>query len=75
MSSSGIPRRSAIATPSPVLAWALEVMDHTRPKPPVANSTALLRKMCRSPVATSYAITPPQRPSSAMIRSTTWYSS
>jgi hypothetical protein len=41
MSSSGIPRRSAIAGPSPVFAWALEVIDQMRPKPPVAKRRRL----------------------------------
>ena len=40
MSSSGTPRRYAIATPSPVSENAFEVILNMRPKPPVANITA-----------------------------------
>ncbi len=74
MSWSGTPRRYASATPSPVSEWALEVVRNMRPKPPVANITALDRKMCSSPSAMRYATTPRVWPPSTST-STTWYSS
>ncbi len=53
MSSSGIPRRNSRPGPSPVRAWALEVTLNILPKPPVANSSPLVAKTWRSPVASS----------------------
>ena len=39
----GTPARASTAGPSPVLAWALEVVPNMRPNPPVAMSTAFAR--------------------------------
>src|SRR6478735_4284335 len=44
MSCSGTPRRYARATPSPVRECAFEVVRNMRPKPPVANITAVGRE-------------------------------
>ena len=50
MSSSGTPRRSASAMPSPVSVWALEVVLKILPAPPVAKTTDLARNTWISPV-------------------------
>ncbi len=63
-----------MAMPSPVLMPALVVKGNARPAPPVAMITAGATKTTVSPVLSSMATQPPQRPS-ATSRSTTKYSS
>ena len=70
MSSSGIPFWYNIPGPSPVRECALELTLNIFPKPPVANVTALVSKICISPVASSKAITPLHIPSSIFISKT-----
>ena len=53
MSCRGMPRRKSRPGPSPVRLTALDDTLNMRPKPPVANSTALVAKTWRSPVASS----------------------
>jgi len=75
MSSSGTPRRYATATPSPVSAYAFEVIFQMRPKPPVAKMVDLAWKVWISPLSIWMATTPATCPCEFTRRSNTWYSS
>ena len=58
MSCSGMPARSAMAMPSPVLMSALVVVRYMRPAPPVAISVVRASITSGAPVSISIASAP-----------------
>ena len=74
MSSSGMPARAAMPSPSPVLMNALVEAAQMRPAPPVAKTVTLASRIITSPVSISSATTPTQSPSASRMMSSAIHS-